>query len=247
MMNDEKETKTIWEGLGIEVTRDMTVIKSAFLTCAKKVDPEEQPNEFIELKELYRWACAYAVDDELFSHLDPSEGVEIELERAEQKPITIESWLTQTLKESEPLLVKFSKALRKWTRRNSRMKKFFKSKEYLAYRENREFIEILTDYLCYGAEGKEYCQRLMAELNRLQDQLSDNLYIYGNIKYIKKKQLKFNKPFWSPDLIFYVVIPVLMFLIMSLFMGTQILTIMVVVYAPASLVVLIYKIIFKYS
>ena len=248
-MNEEKEHefKSIWEELGIERTQDLKIIKNAFLTCSKGMDSEQEQEKFIELKSVYRAACAYAVDDKLFPYPDYAEEMELYVESEEVKAsITLEMWLTQTLKEAESILTRFGKIFWKRTRKNSRVRGLFKTKEYIAYRENREFIEIFTDYMCYYAEEREFCKALMDELDRLQDRLGDNKCIYENIKFIKMKQQKFQKPLAFIHFIYGVGIPIILFLILSLFLGTQMLTIMAVIYVPALLAILIYKILFKY-
>jgi hypothetical protein len=243
--------KNIWEMLGTVPTKDIALIKKAFSERSKEVHPEEHPEEFMELKTAYRMACAHAVDDELFPFLDfvaPEEEVDFpDVDEEKENLVLFETMLVQTLKESEPTLLRFSKVLWKRTRRNGRLKKFFRSNDYIGYRENRVFIEIFTDYICYYAEQREFCKTLMSELKRIQDGLSDNLYIYENIKYIKLGQQKFQKPFWSPYLIYSVVTPIVMFSILSLFIGMEIFIIMATFYAPVLLIVVIYKIIFKYS
>ena len=249
MMNDEKEReiKTVWEGLGIERTRDLEIIKGAFLVCSEKINVEEQADEFMLLKTFYRYACAHAVDDERFPLPDSEEETDFSEEKEEKSRITYETLLTQTQKETEFLLKRFGSAFLKRARKNGRLRKFFKSKEYVTYSENREFIEIFTDYLCYYADGREFCKTLTLELDRLQDRLGDNLYIYKNIKYIKKQQLRFKKPISMLYIICSVFLPILMFTILSLFIGIQMIFIMVLIYAPPLLVFLLYKIVFKYS
>lgn len=51
---------TIWKQLGIEETRDITVIRSAYAARAKELHPEECPDEFKQLQAAYKTAVRYA-------------------------------------------------------------------------------------------------------------------------------------------------------------------------------------------
>lgn len=52
--------ETIWDILGIPSTTNQKEIKHAYAKCAKKVHPEEHPEEFMRLNEAYRLALQYA-------------------------------------------------------------------------------------------------------------------------------------------------------------------------------------------
>lgn len=53
----------IWEILEIEKTQDITAIKRAYTSKAKKIDREQNPDEFMKLHEAYKTALNYSKND----------------------------------------------------------------------------------------------------------------------------------------------------------------------------------------
>lgn len=51
---------TVWEQLGIGVTKDIAAIRSAYAAKAKELHPEEHPEEFQQLQKAYKMAVKYA-------------------------------------------------------------------------------------------------------------------------------------------------------------------------------------------
>ena len=50
----------IWRVLGLEPTRDLSAIRRAYAAAAKKYHPEEQPEQFRQVRTAYEQALAYA-------------------------------------------------------------------------------------------------------------------------------------------------------------------------------------------
>ena len=51
---------TIWTALGLEPTKDVSAIKRAYAEKAKTCHPEEDPEGFLQLRQAYQTALAYA-------------------------------------------------------------------------------------------------------------------------------------------------------------------------------------------
>ena len=56
-------TRTMWDWLGIEATKDKRLIKKAYAEQSKKYHPEDAPEEATQLRNAYKMALAYAESD----------------------------------------------------------------------------------------------------------------------------------------------------------------------------------------
>ena len=55
---------TIWTALGLEPTKDVSAIKRAYAEKAKTCHPEEDPEGFLQLRQAYQAALAWAENGE---------------------------------------------------------------------------------------------------------------------------------------------------------------------------------------
>ena len=148
---------TIWTTLGIEPTKDVSAIKRAYAEKAKTCHPEEDPEGFLQLRQAYQAALAWAENGET----PPAAGPEaFSPERTEPED---EGW---SLSEKpalwdegpnpfaeHPAAVAFRELYTGRRRKDPKAWMEFRRRQLLADRLDREYHKQIR--LRGGAEGTE--------------------------------------------------------------------------------------------
>ena len=164
----------IWETLGIEPTEDIKTIKEAFSKRSKEVHPEENPEEFQELKRAYNIALKIAKTNEEISTPLFKEGIN-KIEKKEiikKKSIfdfeTLEKTSIEKSSKRDFLLEDMSKLFKEYPAGNLKHARFLKKQEYIEYREEYDFAKRLIVLLGEHLDEELFCFTVNREYRRLE-------------------------------------------------------------------------------